>query len=349
MMRSEFLQFNVLTPGLYTTVQDNGRYGYQKYGIPVSGVLDSFSARIANALVGNDSNCALLEITVFGPTLRVMNDAYIAVTGADVEVLLNKKKNDTWKAFRVRPGDLVEIGQARSRCRAYLAVTGGIQVAPVMGSMSCCAGGGFGGTDGRPLQEGDKIMRGSGRFLQRSLQLPVELLPNFGSEIVLRAIAGPQDDYFDEGVATFFSAEFVVSQDSNRIGCRLEGPPVRRKEGMPTSIISEPSMAGGIQITPNGQPIILLREQTIGGYAKIATVISADLDLIGQASPGTRIRFEKVGLETAYHVLKEKAKVVERILTIIELMAQVSPRLWDIPEYVHDEPVELFRQLYPGC
>lgn len=348
-MRSSLLQFSVLSPGLFTTVQDNGRFGYQKFGIPVTGVLDGFAARIANFLVGNDSNSALLEMTVGGPRLFVVNDAFVAVTGADLEITLNGETIPTWEAFRVRPGDILEIGGVRSGCRGYLAVTGGIAVPSVMGSRSCYLGGKLGGFEGRVLQAGDKIQRGPGVFVEQPRKLPRDLIPGPVSEIVLRAIPGPQDDYFDADLEKFFKAKYVVSQDANRMGYRLDGPKIRRKEGMPASIISESSFPGGVQIPPNGLPIILLGEQTVGGYAKIATVISSDLDRIGQASPGDTIRFQKVDLKTAHAIKKEKNKALEKIERLIELAAQLRQWQQDNQESGGDNALLLFQELYPGC
>lgn len=349
MIRPNLSQFNVITPGLFSTVQDNGRYGFQNFGIPITGMLDSFSGQIANFLVGNEESCAVLEMTVLGPHLLVVSDAYVALTGGNIEATLNKTRVSNWKAFRVRPGDLLEIGRVTSGCRGYLAVTGGIQVESVMGSRSCYVGGKIGGTSGRPLKVGDKMFRGSSEFLKQPRSLPEGLIPTHPDKIVLRAIPGPQDDYFDEGLERFFNSEFTVTQDANRIGYRLEGPTIRQKEDLPASIISEASLPGGVQIPPNGQPIILLGEQTVGGYSKIATVISTDLDLVGQALPGNRIRFEKVDLETAYRIKKEKFEEVKRIKKIIDLVAMVKNSRSKKPVYEHDETLERFRELYPGC
>ena len=348
-MRSSLLQFSVISPGLFTTVQDSGRFGYQKFGVPVTGVLDCFAARIANFLVGNDSSCALLEVTVGGPSLFVVNDAFVAVTGADLEITLQVNSIPTWEAFRVRPGDILEIGAVRSGCRGYLAVTGGIAVPSVMGSRSCYLGGKLGGFDGRALQAGDKIQRGPGVFLEQPRKFPGDLIPRLPSEIVLRAIPGPQDDYFDADLEKFFNATFVVSPDANRMGYRLDGPKIRQKEGMPASIISESSFPGGVQIPPNGLPIILLGEQTVGGYAKIATVISSDLDRVGQASPGDTIRFHRVDLKTAHAIRKEKSEALEKIERLIDLAAQLRQWQQNNQGSEEDEALDLFKELYPEC
>lgn len=346
---TSYLQFYIISPGLFTTVQDMGRYGFQKFGVPITGALDSFAAQMANFLVGNNSNAALLEFTVVGPRLLVMHDALVAITGAEMEIKLNSTLVSSWEAFRVKPGDLLEVGQAKSGCRGYLAVTGGIEVPLVMNSRSSYVGGKIGGVEGRPLQIGDKIPRGVGLFLDQSRKLPQELVPQFQSEIVLRAIPGPQDDYFDEDLEKFFNSEFTVSPEANRMGYRLDGPEIKQKEGMPGSIISESSLPGGIQIPPNGLPIILLVEQTVGGYTKIATVISGDLDLVAQASPGDRIRFERVSLETGYSIKKEQAKELENIKQVVDTIAQVKLSHQNKPVYREDKWFQIFKELYPEC
>lgn len=344
----KYQQFKVLSPGLFTTVQDKGRYGFQQFGVPVTGVLDTFSAEIANFLVGNNKDAAVLEFTVTGPKLLIMDNAYIAVTGAEMAVKLNGQEITAWSAFRVRSGDKLEIGQAKSGCRGYLAVTGGIEVPLVMGSRSCYIGAKIGGHKGRPLLAGDILARGVGCFLQEPRKIPDELLPEFSSDIVLRAIPGPQDDYFEEGLEIFFTSEYKVSLDANRMGYRLEGGVIKQKSGMPGSIISESSFAGGIQIPPSGQPIILLAEQTVGGYTKIATIISSDLNLVAQASPGDRIRFEQVNLETAYAEKKKKVQLTADIKNIVELIDRAK-KAGKKNNANQDNTLTRYRELYPGC
>ena len=348
MMAIQYQQFKILSPGLFTTVQDSGRYGFQQFGVPITGVLDTFSAEIANFLVGNDKDAAVLEFTVTGPRLRVMDNGYIAVTGAQMAVKLNGQEMAAWSAFRVRAGDELEIGQAKSGCRGYLAVTGGIEVPLVMGSRSCYVGAKIGGHQGRPLLAGDILTRGVGYLLEEPRKIPDELLPEFPSDIVLRAIPGPQDDYFEEGLELFFTSEYRVSLDANRMGYRLEGPVIQQKPGMPGSIISEPSFAGGVQIPPSGQPIILLVEQTVGGYTKIATIISSDLNLVAQASPGDRIRFKQVDLETAYAVKKKQLQLTADIKNIVELIGQVK-KAGSRNSARQKNSEDLYRDLYPEC
>ena len=309
--------FSVLTPGAYTTVQDYGRYGYQQVGIPVSGALDSFAFRVANMLIGNSVNCAVLEITVMGPRLEVLREADIAITGAEMGMTLNDKPIQGWKSIRVKPGDILGINQVKSGCRAYLAVTGGIDVPEVMGSRSTYVGGNIGGYYGRSLKQGDIIKRGKGLLLNQVRHLSPAVIPQYSSNIVIRAVPGPQDDFFDEGLKVLFESEYMVSAKADRMGYRLQGPVIKHKEEMPKSIISEPSVPGGIQVPADGQPIILLVEQTVGGYTKIATVISTDLCRVAQATPGDTICFEQVTLETAHSLYRERQRLMQEIGELI--------------------------------
>lgn len=295
--------FRVHSPGPFTTVQDRGRFGYRHLGVPVSGALDLYAHTVANLLVGNDPDCATLEITFLGPDLEVLDTADIAVTGAAMALKVNGRPVDHWASMRVHKGDRVRFGPAASGCRAYLAVTGGFDVPEVMGSRSTYVSGAIGGLQGRALQAGDILVRGPGRLNAGQMRLPRH--PAYSSEINLRAIPGPQDDCFISSLYTFFSACYKVTDKVNRMGYRLHGPVLSRDPDAPKSIISEPSASGSIQVPPDGQPIILLVEQTIGGYTKIATVVTADLFKIAQARPGDRVRFHSVTIETAHELYQE--------------------------------------------
>ena len=298
--------FSVLTPGGYTTIQDQGRFGYQQMGIPVCGVLDAFAFHSANQLVANSKNAAVMEITVMGPRLEMMAETVLAVTGADIGMTLNDQPLETWKSFRVKPGDVLDIQQVKKGCRAYLAVNGGIDVPEVMGSRSTYVGGNIGGYEGRVLQDGDVIKGGPGKGMTGLNEMPAEMIPSYPAEIVIRAIPGPQDDFFREGLDLIFQSDFMVSTKADRMGYRLQGPKVKLREDMPKSIISEPTMPGGVQIPADEQPIILMVEQTVGGYTKIVTVISVDLPKVAQATPGDTVRFEKVSLEKAHALYREQ-------------------------------------------
>ncbi len=305
--------FLVLTPGPYTTVQDKGRFGYQQIGVPISGAIDQFAFRVANFLVGNPEESAVLEITIVGPQLAVLREVDLALTGAEMGFELNHDPVECWKTVRVKPGDVISIQQVKSGCRGYLAVSGGIDVPEVMGSRSTYVGGKLGGYKGRTLKKGDIIQSVEGSFLNKPRYLPGSWIPRYSEEVLLHAIPGPQDDFFDEGMETLFQSEFTVTVKADRMGYRLQGPSIQLKEKMPKSIISEPTMPGGVQIPADRQPIILLAEQTVGGYAKIATVISPDLSRIAQAIPGNTVRFEQVSLESAHRLYHEQAYRMQTI------------------------------------
>jgi biotin-dependent carboxylase-like uncharacterized protein len=293
--------FSILTPGGYTTIQDKGRFGYQQMGVPISGALDAFAFRAANLLVGNLKNAAVMEITVMGPRLEIAVEADMAVTGAEIGMTLNDQPVEGWMSFRVKPGDILDIQQVKSGCRAYLAISGGIDVTEVMGSRSTYVGGKIGGFHGRVLQAGDVLKCGETKRLAAVRKTPADMIPAYPSEIVIRAIPGPQDDFFQAGLDIIFQSDFMVSTKADRMGYRLQGPKVELRKGMPKSIISEPTMPGGVQIPADEQ-------QTVGGYTKIVTVISVDLPKVAQATPGDTIRFEKVSLETAHLLYQEQLK-----------------------------------------
>ncbi|MCF8080361.1 MAG: biotin-dependent carboxyltransferase family protein [Desulfobacterales bacterium] len=308
--------FLVIEPGPFSTIQDRGRWGYQQMGLPVSGALDSLAFRMANLLVGNPATAAVIEFTIVGPQLAVMQEVDVAVTGADMQMKLNYKPVENWTTIRVKPGDLLTFQSVKTGCRAYLAVTGGIDVPEVMGSRSTFTGGRLGGFHGRPLKKGDIVKTGSWELLPRPRRLPESYIPSYSDQVLLHAIPGPQDDFFREGLETLFGSEYTVSEKADRMGYRLEGPPVVQKEGAPQSIISEPTMPGGIQVPADHQPIVLLVEQTVGGYTKIATVISTDIPRIAQATPGDTFRFERCTVEEAHRLYREQK---EAILTLARL------------------------------
>lgn len=309
--------FKVLTPGAFTTVQDLGRFGYQRMGVPVSGALDPFACQVANMLVGNFRDAAVLEITAVGPRLEFLNKTLIALTGAQMGMRLNDQPVSGWQSILVNSGDVLKVNQITSGCRAYLAISGGIDVPRVMGSRTTYVGGHMGGFKGRSLKVGDILKSGDRTALEVPRRLTQEWIPTYPEKIVLRAIPGPQNDFFREGLDTFFSSDYTVTPKADRMGYRLQGPLVHPLDHVPPSIISEPIMPGGIQISPDHQPIVLLVEQTVGGYTKIATVISPDLSRLAQAIPGDTVRFESVDLETAHRIYNEAAARLDRIATTL--------------------------------
>jgi len=293
----------ILSPGFGLTVQDLGRFGARHLGVPPSGALDDYAHRVANWLVGNAAACATLELILGGVRIKCLAAADIAVTGAGMDLRLNGEVRRQWASLRVRPGDVLELHLAENGCRAYLALTGGVAVPAVLGSRSTYLGGGLGGLHGRVLAAGDLVPAGGRSLLAAPRCLP--WTPVYPEHHVLRAIAGPHDHLFQRGLDRFFASTFTVSPRSDRMGCRLSGPAVERDAGAPASIVSEPVVPGNVQVPADGQPILLLKEQTIGGYTAIATVLSADLWRIGQARPGDTVRFVRIGLEEGQRIAAE--------------------------------------------
>jgi antagonist of KipI len=298
----------ILSPGLQTTIQDLGRYGFGPYGVPPSGVLDSFAARIANRLVDNSENFACLETTLMGLRLKVLCDVCIAVTGADLQPHLNKTPLKLWRSHRLTEGHTLSLIGPKRGCRAYIAFGGGIQTPAVLGSRSTNLAAGFGGINGRPLQKGDVLdvdsprlkLTAAGRAFKPSW------IPEYSDTWTLRIVWGPQEnDFMDEAKCIFVDSVYEVSPQSDRSGIRLQGPMIKRKADRSESIISEGLISGSIQVPGGGKPIIILGETVSGGYRKIATVISADLPLLGQIKPGDRIQFTSVSMNDAYRALVE--------------------------------------------
>lgn len=306
--------FLIITPGSLTTVQDRGRLGHQKLGVPQSGALDAYASLIANKLVGNSPEAAVLEMTVTGPAMAVLKEATLALTGADVELKVNGRRRETWTAINVQPGDYLQIGQVRQGCRMYLAVSGGFDVPVELGSRSTCTSAGFGGLQGRPLRKGDFLAAGSDWIAFPATTLPPAMIPSYAPHLVLRCLAGPQDDYFQNPDREFYAQTFTVSAQADRRGIRLEGPRVPHSHGAPGGVISEPSLPGNIQIPGDGQPIIIMVEQTVGGYAKIGTVISCDLWKLAQAIPGNTIVFQPVDLQTAHDLASRQENLLNTCL-----------------------------------
>ncbi|WP_022664350.1 biotin-dependent carboxyltransferase family protein [Desulfospira joergensenii] len=298
----------ILAPGGYTTVQDRGRFGFQHMGVPMSGALDQSAFTLANLLVGNPEDAGVLELTVMGPSLEIMKEMDMALTGADMGIRINDEPKKGWRSIRVFPGDIVTIGQVISGCRSYLAFSGGISVPRIMGSLSTYTGGQLGGFQGRPLKKDDVLHTGNFLLTTKQRKIPARLIPDYPSQITARVIPGPQDEYFDQGLATLFRDPYMVTAKADRMGYRLQGEAIPIKASMPKSIVSEPSMPGSIQIPADEQPIILLVEQTVGGYAKIATLVSTDISRVAQATPGDFIGFEKIDLATAHSLVMEEMK-----------------------------------------
>jgi biotin-dependent carboxylase-like uncharacterized protein len=308
---------------MQTTVQDLGRFGYGRYGLPVAGALDDCALRWANLLVGNEPGAAALEITLLGPTLTLEGERPVvaALAGADFGATLNGAPVTPWRGFTLRPGDTLALAGCRRGARGYLAIAGGIAVPSVFGSRSTDLLGGIGGLEGRALRPGDLLPLAPPEGEAPPRALPAHLVPRYGQEIVARVVFGPQEDRFTEdAIVAFLSSRYTVARESNQMGLRLEGPTLAYREGSGgPDILSEGVVTGAIQVPGHGHPIVLLAgRQTTGGYAKIATVIGADLWWLGQARPGDTLTFRTRDVDSAVGELRER----ERALT--ELAARVA-------------------------
>ncbi len=295
----------VKRPGPLTTVQDAGRFGYQAGGIRPCGVMDTAAYEAANALVGNRGGEAALEMTLMGPALEFQSPAWVALTGADMGAALDGAPVERYRAVHVAAGQTLNLGLAASGCRGYLAVRGGIDVAPVMGSRATDMSARMGGFEGRPLRAGDVLPLSAEDGWTPPQQAPMEP-PACPGAIEVRAIPGPQDDAFTQaGLASFFSVSYEVSPDSDRMGIRFEGPAIESVSG--NDIVSDGIVFGSVQVTSGGKPIVLMADHpTTGGYAKIATVVSFDLPKLAQARPGDTVRFRRVTLEEIQGLYERK-------------------------------------------
>lgn len=313
------MSFTVENPGVLTTIQDEGRYGYEQFGMSPAGPMDEKAFHTGNILVGNPWGESALESTVLGPTLRFDQDAVIAVTGADMEPRLNGAPCPMYRAVAVRRGDRLQLGAARTGCRSYIAFAGGLDVPRVMGSRATALQNQVGGYRGRKLAKDDFIALRAPQTPLGDLSSRVAPVPKAqGREVTVRVILGPQDDAFTrEGLDTFLHQPYTVSKDFDRMGCRLEGPEIAHKTD--GNIISDGMATGAIQVPTSGQPIIMLAErQTVGGYTKIATVISADLPVVGQCKTGDVLRFQAVTVAEAHRLLKEQDRDLRDLQARVE-------------------------------
>jgi biotin-dependent carboxylase-like uncharacterized protein len=282
---------HVVRPGLLTTVQDLGRWGHQASGVPVAGPMDTFSHRMANALVGNDQSAATLEITLIGPELQFERACSIALAGADFELSCSGRPIQIGTSTWLDDGARLQFGRRRSGARVYLAVAGGILTPPVLGSRATHLVSGMGGLAGRALAATDVLPIAAGRAPAAARRAPAWVsLPSGRAR--LRVLPGPQADWFaPDAWRALKSTSFRVSPRSNRMGYRLEGPQLARQRN--DEPISEPLTFGSIQVPAAGEPILLMADRpTAGGYPKIGCVIAADLPVAAQLAPGDFIEFD---------------------------------------------------------
>jgi biotin-dependent carboxylase-like uncharacterized protein len=328
---------HVIAPGLLTTVQDRGRVGYQHLGVPVSGALDPVSLHAANLLVGNSPDAGALEAACVGPTLAVEADSVrIAVAGAKAAIDIFPNVDATsgrsvagLQSIHLRRGEVLRIGALTGANVLYVAVEGGFDIAPVLGSVSTDIRAGIGGWHGRSLAAGDRLPLRQARAGQRG-EVCLESF-SIRPRPRIRVIKGPQDDHFpDNEVAAFLDSEYTVGPSADRMGMRLTGRTIRHSRGF--DIASDGIAPGSIQVPGNGAPIVLLADrQTTGGYPKIATVISADLPALARLPVGSKVSFEAVSIEAAEaarrdHVA-ELAAMQDRIVPLRHFGVDITSQL----------------------
>jgi KipI family sensor histidine kinase inhibitor len=294
----------VLTPGLWTTIQDLGRPGRRADGVPLSGAADPLALRLANLLVGNRETAAAIEFTLVAPQLRFTRDTVVAVCGATFPGV------PMARPFRVPAGTVVAPGHATHGCRGVLAVAGGIDVAPVLGSRSTLVVAGLGGFAGRPLAAGDRVPCGTAEVtIDAGWSVDPGLMGDATGACVLRMISGEQTDDHDTAI---WSAAYRASSRSDRMGLRLEGPMLGRRAAAAGEATSVAVLPGTVQVPPDGQPIVLLADaQTIGGYPVVGHVITADLPRAAQVRPGETVRFRPCTVDEAHAALREREARIE--------------------------------------
>lgn len=310
-------ELEVLSPGLYTTVQDAGRFEHLDKGVPPSGPMDFFAFRLANALVGNSSDTPCLELTLVGGRYRVRGGTCrISVTGA-FPLWLNGVPTQTWRSIDLIDGDELKIGQASTGCRGYLAVSGGMVLQPQLGSCSTLVRAGLGGFDGGPLHRDQRVALNFHHSPDSpGLALSAEFAPERLSWYLpgpVRAVIGPESDAFSEtSLNRFLESPYRVTAAADRMGYRLSGAFIKHLKGY--DMISEPITAGAIQIPGDGQPIIALCDrQTTGGYPKIATVIRHDMARLGQCRPGQTLRFRAISVEKAEALWRDSLDTLKKV------------------------------------
>lgn len=304
----------ILQGGGFSTVQDSGRYGYRKYGVPICGAMDLYALKVANILVGNSEGAVGIEVTLGGLKLQCTEDALIAVTGGDLTPQINNESIPMWTPLWMRKGDILTFIRLRSGFRAYIAARGGVEARFLMNSYSPLLR-----SKDAALKRGDKLAIGemSAVRMVKLQPLPAQYVPDCKDKKEVRVVLGPQDDFFtSEALEVFLNSEYIVKAQSDRQGYRLEGPAIKHRRS--ADVDSEACWPGAIQVPGDGLPIILLADaMTTGGYPKIASVISADLDKMGQTKPADKISFKRVSLSEARRLFlleEERIKEIRKIL-----------------------------------
>ncbi len=313
----------IVSPGFQSAIQDMGRWGYQELGVPICGTVAPHWLELGNFLVGNSPDAPVIEFRALGPTLRAEEKPVKVAVCASVKLEVTIKsdagsqtrKLAGWRSFTLKPGEELKVGATEASAVGVIALSGGIAVEPVLGSVATYARSAIGGLKGRMLEAGDRVALGA-----RAAELanePDKVLPSPPTTQggCVRVVLGPQNDYFtQQALNDFVTSDFTVSKASDRMGARLEGPVLKHRPDKGAEIVSDGVVPGAIQVPGNGSPIVLLNDgQTVGGYPKIATIISSDLHLVANALPGKIIRFTEVSAHEACEIARQEHHGLERL------------------------------------
>ncbi|MFC0236568.1 biotin-dependent carboxyltransferase family protein [Fictibacillus phosphorivorans] len=321
----------ITKPGLLTSVQDLGRYGFQKYGVITSGVMDTTAHRIANSLVGNAENEATLELTLLGPDMEFKEDTLISICGGNLSPSIDGKPVKLWRSVLVTAGSKLKFGGCKTGCRAYLAVAGGFDVPEVMNSKSTYLRAGIGGHNGKALQNDDELsigelselsgkiakilaqQLGENKFVEMQWTISSDFFASSASKPQVRVMKGRQYDWFTtESQMKLFTDHFEVTSQSDRMGYRLKGPELALEEKQ--EMLSEAVSFGTIQVPSEGNPIVLLADrQTTGGYPKIGQIATVDLSIMAQLKPGDKVQFVEVSHEVAQQLYLDREKKLHQL------------------------------------
>jgi antagonist of KipI len=332
------MSVTVLTPGILTTIQDFGRYGYQRYGIVTSGAMDTYSMQLANIVVGNEENEGVLEITLMGPSLKITKGSLISLTGANISPTINGKKVPFGRPVYLNEDCILNFGKCISGSRCYLAIAGGFNIPTFMGSKSTYLRGKIGGKDGRALKKGDvletghkseislniirklEVLYGGGSFTAAKWYVKNSVVKNSNPSVV-RVFEDRQfKNVSEESIYDFFNSYFTVDTKSDRMGYRLNGPKIRFEEDI--EMISGEVSFGTIQIPPEGNPIVLLADRaTAGGYPKIAHVAYCDIKKLVQLKPFDKVKFAKITIKEAEKLYIKRRKYIESLKKFIKLIS----------------------------
>ncbi|MCY6369190.1 biotin-dependent carboxyltransferase family protein [Clostridium ganghwense] len=331
------MDIEIKNPGLLTTIQDLGRYGFRKYGVIVSGAMDSFAHRMANIMVGNEEGEGTLEITLMGPEILINKDTLISICGADLSPKINDISISMWRPIYVKKGSILSFGKSNHGTRTYVAFAGFFNIEKIMGSKSTYLRAEIGGYEGRQLKRGDilELKELSNRALEiinniagnineygfayPNWFISPKILPSYSNSPTVRIIRGGEFNYFNEqSKESLFQNKFLITPQSDRMGYRIKGESIELKESL--EMISEAVALGTIQVPADGNPIILLADrQTTGGYPKIGQVISVDIPVVAQLKPGDSISFCEVSLEEAQKLYIEREKDIDDIKKALKI------------------------------